>query len=64
MSASKNPCTGLCKFDNEVCLGCGRTKREAKGWKKMDKDERSEVVVEAKTRLKAMKKGAGRRKNK
>ncbi|WPO98905.1 DUF1289 domain-containing protein [Pseudomonas sp. HR96] len=62
MSSSKNPCTGLCKFPDEVCIGCGRTRREAKGWKKMDKDERSEVVTEAKARLKAMKGGARRKK--
>ena len=63
MSSSKNPCVSLCKFDDDICLGCGRTKREVKSWKKMDKDERREVVTESAARLRAIKR-SGRRKNK
>jgi predicted Fe-S protein YdhL (DUF1289 family) len=61
--SSKNPCISLCKFDDDVCIGCGRSKKEIKGWKKMDKDERKGVLAESAVRLKDLKK-AGRRKKK
>lgn len=61
--SAKNPCIDICKFDDSVCIGCGRTKAECKGWKKMDKDERREVVQVSEQRLKAMK-GTGQRKSK
>ena len=61
--SSKNPCISLCKFDDDICIGCGRSKKEIKGWKKMDKAERSAALVQAVQRLKGLKK-AGRRKKK
>ena len=60
---SKNPCISLCKFDDDICIGCGRSKKEIKGWKKMDKDERKGVLADSAVRLKDLKK-AGRRKKK
>ncbi len=61
--SSKNPCISLCKFDADICIGCGRSKKEIKGWKKMDKAERKVVLADSAGRLKDLKK-AGRRKNK
>jgi predicted Fe-S protein YdhL (DUF1289 family) len=61
--SSKNPCISLCKFDDDICIGCGRSKKEIKGWKKMDKDERKGVLADSAVRLKDLKK-AGRRKKK
>ena len=61
--SSKNPCISLCKFDDDICIGCGRSKKEIKGWKKMDKDERKVVLAESVGRLKDLKK-TGRRKKK
>jgi uncharacterized protein len=61
--SSKNPCISLCKFDDDICIGCGRSKKEIKGWKKMDKDERKGVLADSAVRLKGLKK-AGRRKKK
>ncbi|MGV6396406.1 DUF1289 domain-containing protein [Pseudomonas caspiana] len=61
--SSKNPCISLCKFDDDICIGCGRSKEEIKGWKKMDKDERKGVLADSAVRLKDLKK-AGRRKKK
>ena len=52
---SKNPCIDICKFAEEICLGCGRSKREIKAWKKLDKAERGVVLVEAELRLRALK---------
>ncbi|RMQ95271.1 hypothetical protein ALP94_04040 [Pseudomonas savastanoi pv. glycinea] len=63
MSDTKNPCISLCKFDADICIGCGRSKKEIKAWKKMDKDERRDVLKEAAVRMKGFK-GAGRRKKK
>ncbi|KGF63031.1 MULTISPECIES: DUF1289 domain-containing protein [Pseudomonas] len=61
--STKNPCISLCKFDEEICLGCGRSKREIKSWKKMEKDEKRSVLAESAQRLIKLK-GAGRRKKK
>jgi len=61
--STKNPCISLCKFDEEICLGCGRSKREIKSWKRMEKDEKRSVLAESAQRLIKLK-GAGRRKKK
>jgi predicted Fe-S protein YdhL (DUF1289 family) len=61
--STKNPCISLCKFDEEICLGCGRSKREIKSWKKMEKDEKRSMLAESAQRLIKLK-GAGRRKKK
>jgi predicted Fe-S protein YdhL (DUF1289 family) len=61
--SSKNPCISLCKFDDDICIGCGRSKKEIKAWKKMDKAERKGVLADSAVRLKDSKK-AGRRKKK
>ena len=62
--SSKNPCVSICKFTDQICIACGRSKPECKAWKKMDKDERREVNALAITRLKAMKGTAKRKKKK
>jgi predicted Fe-S protein YdhL (DUF1289 family) len=63
MSTPKDPCISDCKFDDDICRGCGRSKREIKGWKKMDKDEKRAVLVESAKRLIQLK-ATGRRKKK
>ena len=63
MSSPKDPCISVCKFTDDICIGCGRTKREIKAWKKLDKDEKRGVLAQADLRLLAL--GAtGRRKKK
>ena len=47
----KDPCIKLCKFERDICLGCGRSKAEIKGWKKLDKPARRAVLAEADMRL-------------
>ncbi|SDG54388.1 Protein of unknown function [Pseudomonas seleniipraecipitans] len=32
----KDPCISVCKFSDNICLGCGRSKAEIKAWKKLD----------------------------
>lgn len=60
---SKNPCIKICQFDADICVGCGRSKREIKAWKKLDKDDKRTVLAEAALRLIKLG-GAGRRKKK
>ena len=63
MSSTKDPCISLCKFTDDICIGCGRSKREIKSWKKLDKDEKRAVLAESALRMKALK-ATGRRKKK
>ncbi|EPJ91520.1 MULTISPECIES: DUF1289 domain-containing protein [Pseudomonas] len=63
MSSPKDPCIGVCKFTDDMCIGCGRTKREIKAWKKLDKDEKRAVLAESALRLLAFE-ATGRRKKK
>ena len=63
MTATKDPCIGVCKFTDDICLGCGRTKREIKAWKKLDKDAKRTVLAESALRLLALE-ATGRRKTK
>ena len=59
----KDPCISLCKFTDDICIGCGRSKREIKSWKKLEKDEKRAVLAEAALRLQTLK-ATGRRKKK
>ena len=63
MSSTKDPCISVCRFSDDVCIGCGRTKREIKAWKKLDKDEKRAVLAESALRLLAFE-ATGRRKKK
>lgn len=49
--STKDPCISVCKFADDICLGCGRSKREIKAWKKLDKADRRAVLAEAELRL-------------
>jgi predicted Fe-S protein YdhL (DUF1289 family) len=63
MSSTKDPCISVCKFTADICLGCGRSKREIRVWKKLDKTDKLTILAEASLRLTKL--GAtGRRKNK
>jgi predicted Fe-S protein YdhL (DUF1289 family) len=63
MSSTKDPCISICKFTDDICVGCGRSKREIRAWKKLDKIDKRAILAEAHLRLIAL--GAtGRRKSK
>ena len=63
MSSTKDPCINVCKFSDDICVGCGRSKREIKAWKKLDKEDKRTVLADAALRLLEL--GAtGRRKKK
>ncbi|PYC27602.1 DUF1289 domain-containing protein [Pseudomonas alcaligenes] len=59
---SKNPCINICEFEADICVGCGRSKREIKAWKKLGKAERLVLLAEADLRLLALA-ATGRRKH-
>jgi predicted Fe-S protein YdhL (DUF1289 family) len=54
----KTPCIDVCKWDRATgwCRGCGRTKDETKGWKKLAKKVRREIGDALPDRLKLLKK--------
>ena len=54
MSAMKDPCISICKFNDDICVGCGRSKREIRAWKKLDKADKRTVLAEAELRLLAL----------
>jgi len=58
---SKSPCIKVCEFEDDICVGCGRSKREIKTWKKLGKAERFALQAEADMRLLALD-AVGRRK--
>lgn len=61
INMSKSPCIKVCEFEQEICLGCGRSRAEIKGWKRLDKAERRALLAEADMRLLALA-ATGRRK--
>lgn len=51
MGKIKDPCISICQYDdNEICLGCRRTKKEAKSWWRMNDEEKLQVLENIKTR--------------
>lgn len=51
MEKIKDPCISICQYDdNEICLGCHRTKKEAKTWWRMRDEEKLAVLEKVKER--------------
>lgn len=40
----ESPCISVCRYDNEVCAGCGRTVDEVVGWYDMTDEEKQAVL--------------------
>jgi len=41
----KDPCISVCQYDEkEICIGCRRTKTEAKTWWRMKDHEKTRVL--------------------
>ncbi|WP_135080623.1 DUF1289 domain-containing protein [Terasakiella sp. SH-1] len=49
----KTPCTGVCTLDDEdkYCIGCYRSRAELVGWRKMDNDEKRDVLKNVEQRI-------------
>ncbi|MBA1146903.1 DUF1289 domain-containing protein [Ectothiorhodospiraceae bacterium WFHF3C12] len=54
MGSASNPCTGICKFDEGLCLSCGRLRSEKKQWKRLSKPQRKEVLARSAARIEAL----------
>jgi predicted Fe-S protein YdhL (DUF1289 family) len=50
----QSPCVQLCKLKNEVCVGCGRTKRDVGVYGSASDEERKLINRKAAQRLSAM----------
>lgn len=51
MEKIKDPCISICQYDDdEICLGCQRTKKEAKTWWRMGDEEKLAVLEKIKER--------------
>ena len=38
-----SPCVNVCKVEDNVCIGCGRTLEEIAHWTAMTNEERQEI---------------------
>jgi len=43
-SLIESPCISVCRYENEVCVGCGRTVDEITNWYDMTNDEKQAVL--------------------
>jgi predicted Fe-S protein YdhL (DUF1289 family) len=40
----ESPCISVCRYENEVCVGCGRTVDEITNWYDMSNDKKQAVL--------------------
>lgn len=38
------PCVKICKMQDEVCIGCGRTLEQISNWSSYSEEERAEIM--------------------
>jgi predicted Fe-S protein YdhL (DUF1289 family) len=43
-SPIESPCISVCRYDNDVCVGCGRTVDDITNWYDMTDDEKQAVL--------------------
>ena len=43
-SPIESPCISVCRYENEVCVGCGRTVDDITNWYDMTDDEKQAVL--------------------
>ena len=43
-SLIESPCISVCRMENEVCVGCGRTVDDVVNWYDMTDDEKKAVL--------------------
>ena len=43
-SPIESPCMSICRYDTEVCVGCGRTVDEVVNWYDMTDDKKQAVL--------------------
>ncbi len=46
MDKVKDPCISICQYnEKEICIGCNRTKTEAKSWWRMNEKQKKQVLI-------------------
>jgi predicted Fe-S protein YdhL (DUF1289 family) len=47
------PCVSICQIDEnlEICVGCGRTRREIAAWRSLSEMERRRIMESLPTRM-------------
>ena len=40
----ESPCISVCRYEDEVCVGCGRTVDEVVEWYNMTNEQKQEIV--------------------
>jgi len=40
----ESPCVKQCRLQQDVCVGCGRTKQEIMVWTKLEASERKKIM--------------------
>ena len=38
------PCKNVCTLEDDICIGCGRTKEEISDWTKYDREKRLMIM--------------------
>lgn len=38
------PCRNVCTLEDDICIGCGRTKQEISDWTKYDREKRLMIM--------------------
>ena len=44
MKTIESPCIQICKLENDICIGCGRTQDEIRDWMILTDEERKEIM--------------------
>lgn len=55
--AVKSPCIQVCKYEDDICVGCYRTMNEITGWLFMTDEQKTKSLEEAEIRRKTPKTG-------
>jgi predicted Fe-S protein YdhL (DUF1289 family) len=44
MTTVSSPCTGVCRLENDICVGCGRSTAQITQWSQMSEAERRQIM--------------------
>ena len=43
-----SPCKNICKLENNICVGCGRSKRDIKNWSNYNDETKFQIIQKIK----------------
>ena len=47
-SEVQSPCIQVCKLENNMCVGCGRSKRDIKNWLQYSNEKKYQIIKQIK----------------